>query len=483
MAISISSSIIACLKAFNGFIEEIQDPDKDEPEGVQVQTWQDELGRLRIWAANIGAHQTGQSSLEFRLRDSSHIRQQIIKLLDELPQRLQNVRDVIAEGEDEDVESLGGSSSEDEESQTEIQQIRKSVATIINCLFQMSILVRKPAQHDLLVGSRKADVTAFEPFDYSHVLDKFPKADKKLVSRLGHAITRRRQYLKYRERHAMKLRQGIDKVTNVSQGDEGTALSETVATDLHNWHIDFDDKASESGFSQTSYAPTLMSGGDITIPAPPRASQGGEPFECPYCYYVITVQSTRSWNRHVFSDLQPYVCTEIVCTTPDKLYGKRHEWLHHLRTAHCSQKLPHVIPAGDQTEDCTCMLCGDPQFTKHSYDRHVARHLQELALFVLPRNDEDSDDGEHASTESKSSIATYADARGRIFAKCHINTEGEWTEITKDLVSEEAIKRMGYGYEETELFYSVMEHLRYVSTLLGTGNGPLSASIQDAYSP
>lgn len=129
------------------------------------------------------------------------------------------------------------------------------------------------------------------------------------------------------------------------------------------------------------------------------------------------------------------------------------------------------------------MLCGDPQFTKHSYDRHVARHLQELALFVLPRNDEDSDDGEHASTESKSSIATYADARGRIFAKCHINTEGEWTEITKDLVSEEAIKRMGYGYEETELFYYVMEHLRYVSTLLGTGNGPLSASIQDAYSP
>jgi len=226
MAISISSSIIACLKAFNEFIEEIQDPDKDEPEGMQVQTWQDELGRLRIWAANIGAHQTGQSSLDFRLRDSSHIRQQIIKLLDELPQRLQDVRDVIAEGEDEDVESLGGSSSEDEESQTEFQQIRKSVATIINCLFQMSILVRKPAQHDLLVGSRKADVTAFEPFDYSHVLDKFPKADKKLVSRLGHAITRRRQYLKYRERHAMKLRQRIDKVTNVSQGDEGTDVDE-----------------------------------------------------------------------------------------------------------------------------------------------------------------------------------------------------------------------------------------------------------------
>lgn len=286
MAVSISSSVIACLKAFNELIREIQNPDEEEPdekesERLQVQTWQDELGRLRIWAANIGAHQTGQSSLDFRLRDSSHIQDQIIKLLEELLKRLEDVRLVIAEGEEEDVESLGGSSSEDEDSQTEIQQIRKSVATIINCLFQMSILVRKPAPHDLLVKSRKADVAHFEPFDQSHVLNKFPKADRRLVSRLGRAVTRRRQYLKYREIHAMKLKQGINNVTNVSQGDEGIVLSQTVATDLQNLHIDFDNNVSESGFSQTSYAPTLISGGHLTCPAPPRASKGGATFECP----------------------------------------------------------------------------------------------------------------------------------------------------------------------------------------------------------
>ena len=38
-----------------------------------------------------------------------------------------------------------------------------------------------------------------------------------------------------------------------------------------------------------------------------------------------------------------------------------------------------------------------------------------------------------------------------------------WTEITKDLVSKEAIEFMGYEYEETESFYYVMEYLRYVS--------------------
>lgn len=38
-----------------------------------------------------------------------------------------------------------------------------------------------------------------------------------------------------------------------------------------------------------------------------------------------------------------------------------------------------------------------------------------------------------------------------------------WTEITKDLVSEEAIKEVGYEYEENGEFYYVMEYLRYVS--------------------
>jgi hypothetical protein len=38
-----------------------------------------------------------------------------------------------------------------------------------------------------------------------------------------------------------------------------------------------------------------------------------------------------------------------------------------------------------------------------------------------------------------------------------------WTEITKDLVSREAIQRLGYPYEETNWYFYVMEYLRYVS--------------------
>ena len=53
--------------------------------------------------------------------------------------------------------------------------------------------------------------------------------------------------------------------------------------------------------------------------------------------------------------------------------------------------------------------------------------------------------------------------RGRRFVAEKTKTEAMWTEITKDLVSEEAMKEMGYEYEETEFFYYVMTYLRYVS--------------------
>ncbi|KAI4275791.1 MAG: hypothetical protein LQ337_002952 [Flavoplaca oasis] len=43
--------------------------------------------------------------------------------------------------------------------------------------------------------------------------------------------------------------------------------------------------------------------------------------------------------------------------------------------------------------------------------------------------------------------------------------EKMWTEITKDLVTEDAIKHMGYDFEETEFFYYIMSYLKYEDVL------------------
>ena len=428
MAASISSSIIACLQEFNKFIEDIRHLQKTNGRDIVAGPWEDELGRLRVWAANIGAHQTGQSSLDFRLRDASHVREQIIKLLQGLLRRIQDTRDVLVDDEKSDDEEAPNYPSDEEDLKTEIQELRESLACNISCLFQMSMLVRKPAQHDVYLGSKYADVTAFEIFDYNHVREKFPKADEALVKRLGKAITRRRKYLKYRERHAAKLRQGISNIDpearDVKDSQEGktmesgmeSILSDTMATEFEQRNIYFEDKASDTGISQTSYTPTLLAGGSVTIPPPPTNSLGRAPFECPYCFCVIIIDGTRSWNKHVFQDLQPYICTCSTCTTPDKLYSTRHEWLHHSNKVH-----PAATTSDDTVEESggitVCDLCkGEIELGK-THDRHLARHLQELALFILPGGEEESSVDENQDSESVS------DAESMHLAVSHIGSK------------------------------------------------------------
>ena len=283
MADSIATSIIETLKSFNDFIDFIRNPSTSSVEGLSIGRWEDELGRLRMWAANIGAHRIGQSSLDYRLRDASHIRQQILKLLDIVRRRLKDAREIF-DGDsecDNDNSSDGEDSSPDQPS--EMAQMLDSVATMISCLFQMSMLIRNPAKHDVRRASSRSEISAFAPYDFNHVREKFPKANEVLTSRLGTAITQRRKYLSYRERHAAKLKQGLS--SRAFGADTATigGLSDTIATDPQQKNIDFDDLASDSGLSQTSYAPTLKGGGNINIPPAPKASHNGAPFECPFC--------------------------------------------------------------------------------------------------------------------------------------------------------------------------------------------------------
>lgn len=70
MASHISPNLLECLRRFT-FLTTHLELSTFEVEVPQA-AWGDELGRLRVWAANIGAHQTGQSSLDYRLRNASH---------------------------------------------------------------------------------------------------------------------------------------------------------------------------------------------------------------------------------------------------------------------------------------------------------------------------------------------------------------------------------------------------------------------------
>ena len=381
MTTSISAILVPCLKSFNELQEQVERHDYSREAEVSAASWGDELGRLRVWAANIGAHQTGQSSLDFRLRDASHISKQVTNLLRDLDQSLHDILDEISGDRTdvlEDDDFWPG-----EESTTDLQQLHEELINIIDCLYQLSMLIRKPAQHDMLVGSRMGDMTQFEFYDKEHVRNLHPRTEEQIGQRLGSAITRRRKYLFFRERHHKKLEKGIEEVQGIQRATTGSVLSETIATDFQTPNIEFEETSSNSGISQTSYAPSLIDGGRVTIPPPPRDSVGGKPFECPYCFFVIDIKSTKAWNRHIFKDIKPYVCTFPECSMPDRLYDSRREWYFHESKEH-------------RREDFICSLCKDTLKSSKQYERHVARHLEELALFALPRIEiddaEDDDD-------------------------------------------------------------------------------------------
>lgn len=359
-------------------------------EEVPLQAWNDELGRLRVWAANIGADQRGQSSLDYRLRDASHIKDQVMSLLRRIQELILDLEEILEEdacpgsnGED-DIEDYGNL-SEDEE-MTEIQQIHQGLLEAITYLYQMSMVIRQPAHHDRLTGTQKMD---YEPFIFSakqHASHKYPHADELVIDRISSTMARQRAILKYRERHHAKLSRGID-----PEDGKSTMLSETVVTDVYKEIGSCHDMASEAGTSETSYGGTVLEGteeGGRTIPSIPKKGADQRPFECPYCFCIITARNDREWARHIFQDLMPYVCVFPGCPTPNRLYESRRSWYQHVQQT-------HPITGSSYT----CSICKQESLPSITFQRHVARHLQELALFYLRKTTEEDEDPERSHEE------------------------------------------------------------------------------------
>ena len=69
----------------------------------------------------------------------------------------------------------------------------------------------------------------------------------------------------YREKHAAKLKHGIDQV----EFQAGATTSATVLTDLASRNLLLNNRTSEAGRSHTSYGSILGSCSNTVIPAPP----------------------------------------------------------------------------------------------------------------------------------------------------------------------------------------------------------------------
>lgn len=84
-------------------------------------------------------------------------------LLRDLDQSLNDIADELSEdGTEASEDNETPAAWPDDDSATELQQLHEELVNIIDCLYQLSMLIRKPAQHDLFVGSRMGDKAEFE---------------------------------------------------------------------------------------------------------------------------------------------------------------------------------------------------------------------------------------------------------------------------------------------------------------------------------
>jgi len=71
---SIAENFERCLRDFKRLCEYSKSSHESTVPNALHEAFVEQLGRFRVWAANVAAHRTGQSSLDYRLRDASHLR-------------------------------------------------------------------------------------------------------------------------------------------------------------------------------------------------------------------------------------------------------------------------------------------------------------------------------------------------------------------------------------------------------------------------
>jgi len=306
----ISTIVVKCLHLFRQLLT-LDALDQGEEKRPIAANLRDEETRFRVWSGNIGAHKKGRGSLDYRLRDASHIQKQVINLLEDLTALVGDAVAILTgqeapwdEMEDDDGALGPEEDFDDSIPDTELEQIAVDVVDVVNCLLRLSVSIRNPAPHNRFVASASTETSHYEPFDIQHVKSKFGGTiNEDLAVRLGKAISRRRQYFKYRETHHAKLSHGLDPETASQDAISTVAssiprgLKDAKAKAIPNQPVEVvnEDARSDAGVSETSFATSVAEAAKLRVPPLPKEAEKG-PFECPFCFTMITATSSISWK-------------------------------------------------------------------------------------------------------------------------------------------------------------------------------------------
>ena len=322
----------------------------------------------------------------------------------------------------------------------------EEISQTVDCLYRISVQLARKSSNTQHAKAEKIDVLSFEPFDREYCQEKFPDADDLILNRMAKAISRRRQLLRYRETHAFKLAQRSNDDENSDAEERKTVLSETTATTFIEPSDAILTKTQDdaaSVMSATTYSSLV--GAKLRMPTIPKAAADDRPFLCPICHKLSQLDSARlthEWTKHVFRDLQPYFCTFSGCDLREQTFESRHQWFYHelkshrqrwICRGHCDQVFaaqnhfedhvrasrPHGISPKQistyldiceisigATDEAQCPLCHDLLRGPKQVEKHIGRHMEEVALFALPQSMFSSSD---TDTDGSSSLSSFVE--------------------------------------------------------------------------
>ncbi|KAF5575530.1 ankyrin repeat [Fusarium pseudocircinatum] len=262
----------------------------------------------------------------------------------------------------------------------DMSEIIQDLRTDVECLVELDPLVRNPVPDTSSQKQKHLETSDWVPQQAfcDKVEQRFPGADKSLILRLGEA-----NWLRYRS--CQELRLAEEEFAKELQPESKEDHKTVAGSRFH------DSGLGTSLPTMSSYAETVMtySGSDgqrTRIPRLSEEAKQGKRFPCVAC-----------GRRHLYSDLQPYLCLETECDMSS--FRNRNDWVSHLA-------LEHYEP---DWKSISCPLCFEiTEQGKSAITRHLASHLEEISLSAIPSNpDEDASDvsfdAEAMSNASRSS--------------------------------------------------------------------------------
>ncbi|KAI1426141.1 hypothetical protein F5Y12DRAFT_784217 [Xylaria sp. FL1777] len=268
--------------------------------------------------------------------------------------------------------------------------------------------------HEVIANRQSAE-------EKDHLLDGI------LSRRLAIANMKRREQFSYWDAHPDRI---VSETTQLVPQQETDLLSTASTFPSANMSAILLDQPPlhQNEAIYTMYVPTLVGNSTrLRIPELLLSNYTGTTLLCPYCHTTLPVAKMKvrsNWRTHVFRDLRPYICTSDDCSDSERLFTTRRDWIchemqlhrrqwvcqscacayisksemaNHVRHIHDScigeNELTTTLDISerpmDETQVDTCPFCYATMSLKELLD-HIAGHMEEIALFSLPHNNEDT---------------------------------------------------------------------------------------------